>query len=546
MNKMTRFLSSEPIVKLEKAFSNPFRNLVATAQTCYSGKGIVSEDNITEDYRKLAKSIYKAGHHTTLQHAHFQFSISNVYRQFVWSFLHSHPFYNSEQVSQRYVAVKPGNFLVPPLKGRALALYEKTIAFQMEEYSRLSKELLPIARNEYLKLFRVYEARGSKRKKNRRESPQLDLPFFKSADDLNRTVIKKAQEAARYVIPVAAFTCLYHTISAVTLLRYYRLCKMYDTPSEQQIVVGKMVQEVLRAEPLYKVIIEEPLEPDAIPEYQFFQSEKHDRTSKLTKRFLQEFDSSLDGRISRLIDYKHLNEAVLAQSVREVLGIPSSTLKDKKNFSDRKAIRLVLDPSINKLYGETLNLSTISKLTRTLSHVSYTFRKRISHTADSQDQRHRTTPASRPCLHRHITDEPDYITPAIISQDSRIEKRYSETMDRIWDSITRLRKLGVSNEFAMYLLPNAVAVRFTESGDLLNLRHKYAMRLCYNAQEEIWRASLDEVEQISRVNPAIGKYLLPPCTSRDMADVRPVCPEGERFCGVKVWRLRLKDYRRII
>src|SRR3972149_167766 len=307
-----------------------------------------------------------------------------------------------------------------------------------------------------------------------------------------------------------------------------------------------MVQEVLRAEPLYKVILEEPLEPDAIPEYQFFQSEKNARTSKLTKRFLEEFDSSLEGRISRLIDYKHLNEAVLAQSVREVLGIPSSTLKDKKNFSDRKAIRLVLDPSINKLYGETLNLSTISKLTRTLSHVSYTFRKRISHTADSQDQRHRTTPASRPCLHRHITDEPDYITPELIKQDVKVEREYQKTMEQTWEAMNRLKALGVSDEFAMYLLPNAVAVRFTESGDLLNLRHKYAMRLCYNAQEEIWRASLDEVEQISKVNPAIGNYLLPPCTSRDMADVRPVCPEGDRFCGVKVWRLRLRDYKRII
>jgi len=98
----------------------------------------------------------------------------------------------------------------------------------------------------------------------------------------------------------------------------------------------------------------------------------------------------------------------------------------------------------------------------------------------------------------------------------------------------------------MYLLPNAVAIRFTESGDLLNLRHKYAMRLCYNAQEEIWRASLDEVKQIREVNPFIGKYLLPPCALRDMADVLPVCPEGERFCGIKVWRLSLKDYKRII
>src|SRR4030066_1422826 len=149
---MNHFLSPEPIVKLEKAFSNPFNNLIATARTCYSGKGIISEDSITEDYKKLAKSIYKAGHHTTLQHAHFQFSISNVSRQFVWSFLHSHPFYNSEQVSQRYVAVKPGNFLVPPLKGRALALYEKTIRYRMDEYTRLSKELLPIARIDDLKV----------------------------------------------------------------------------------------------------------------------------------------------------------------------------------------------------------------------------------------------------------------------------------------------------------------------------------------------------------------------------------------------------------
>src|SRR4030065_2374378 len=201
---MEGFISPAPVVRLEKAFSNPFKNLVATAQTCYSGKGIVTTDKITEGYESLAKSIYKAGHHTTLQHAHFQFTLSNVSRQFVWSFLHSHPFYNSEQVSQRYVAVTPGNFLVPPLKGRALAVYEKTIAFQMEEYSRLSKELLPIARNEYLRLFRVNEANGSKRKKARHETPQLDLPFFKSADDLNRAVIKKAQEAARYEIHVAA------------------------------------------------------------------------------------------------------------------------------------------------------------------------------------------------------------------------------------------------------------------------------------------------------------------------------------------------------
>ena len=539
---MNRFLSPEPIVKLEKAFSNPFRNLVATAQTCYSGKGIINEDNITEDYRKLAKSIYKAGHHTTLQHAHFQFAISNVSRQFVWSFLHSHPFYNSEQVSQRYVPVRPGNFLIPPLKGEALAVYEKTISLQMEAYNRLTERLYPIVKSEYLRRFRAYEKnkKGIKGNQSRAKLMQLELPMYSSVKRLEKEVVKKAQEVARYVIPVAAFTYLYHTVNAITLFRYYRLCKMYDVPVEQQLVVEKMIDEVLTVEPLYKTILEEPLETEAIPEYQFLQSVKSKQSSKLSKRFLMEFDASLDGRTSKLIDYRQNNEAVLAQSVREVLGLTSSKL------SDKKAIKLVSDPSQNRLLGETLNLTTMSKLSRTLSHVSYTFRKRISHTADSQDQRHRTTPASRPCLHRHITDEPDYITPELIKQDAKLERGYQATMEQTWEAMNRLKALGVSDEFAMYLLPNAVAVRFTESGDLLNLRHKYAMRLCYNAQEEIWRASLDEVEQISKVNPAIGKYLLPPCTSRDMADVRPVCPEGERFCGVKVWRLRLRDYKRII
>ena len=110
----------------------------------------------------------------------------------------------------------------------------------------------------------------------------------------------------------------------------------------------------------------------------------------------------------------------------------------------------------------------------------------------------------------------------------------------------RLRALGVGAEFALYLLPNAVSIRFTESADLLNLRHKHAMRLCYNAQEEIWRASVDEARQIRAVNPRIGAFLLPPCGLRDLAGARPICPEGRRFCGLPVWKLALDDYERLI
>ena len=65
--------------------------------------------------------------------------LENISRQLVWTFLHSHPFYNSEQVSQRYVEVREGAFAVPPLEGEALSIYERCVARQMEDYHRLTE-----------------------------------------------------------------------------------------------------------------------------------------------------------------------------------------------------------------------------------------------------------------------------------------------------------------------------------------------------------------------------------------------------------------------
>ncbi len=230
----------------------------------------------------------------------------------------------------------------------------------------------------------------------------------------------------------------------------------------------------------------------------------------------------------------------MAAAVREVLGVPRSLL------GDDAALALVLDPSNNTMLGQSLNVTTLSKVTRALSHASYTFRKRLSHTADSQDQRHRMTPASRPCLPAYLSDAPDYVTPGICYEDDAVRDAYEASMDRTWDALARLRSLGVSDEDRAYLLPNAVTIRFTESADLLHLHHKLKMRLCYNAQEEIWRASRDEALQISEVDRRIGRFLQPPCTLRAMAGESPICPEGDRYCGVRVWKQEVRDFRRVL
>jgi thymidylate synthase ThyX len=156
------------------------------------------------------------------------------------------------------------------------------------------------------------------------------------------------------------------------------------------------------------------------------------------------------------------------------------------------------------------------------------------------------TPASRPVLAAHATGEPDYIVPTLVRQDAAVERRYEQMMESIWARIGKLKRLGVPDEHAHYLLPNAVAVRFTESTDFLNLRHKHVMRLCYLAQEEIWQASVDEAMQVCEVHPRLGAHLLPPCSVRKQAGTKPFCPEGARYCGEPVWNLALSDYSRVI
>lgn len=512
-----------PIVRLEAIIQDPYDLAVATARTCYSAKGIVRVPDVskTEKSRalrdKISASTREAGHLTTRQHAHFVFSLDRVSRQFLWSFLHAHPFYNSEQVSQRYVKVAPGRYTVPPMETKQQELFEKIIARQMADYERLNEVLFPHVREEYFQLFPV--------RRNYLERYE-------------RIIHKKCYEVSRYVLPVATHAYLYHTISALTLMRYWRLADYFDTPWEQRQVLSQMIKAIGEIDPNFMRELKDPYPLEETPEYQYLASQK--ASPQVTESYLKEFDASLHGKKSVLVDYKANAPQTLAASVRSVLGLPVSAL------SDEAAIDLVLDPEKNPQLGDTFNVNTLSKLGRTLFHPHYTFRKKISHTADSQDQRHRMVPASRPILSAHFTGQPDFVTPKLISEVAAAQEIYLESMKQTFSGITQLIDQGTSKEFALYLLPNAFPIRFEESGDLLNLHHKWHARACYTAQEEIFYATVDELQSVREVHPQLVKHILAPCYIRKRAKLKPICPEGDRFCGVKVWQKDLSEYERVI
>ncbi|MBE7439003.1 MAG: FAD-dependent thymidylate synthase [Spirochaetales bacterium] len=514
-------------VTLIDSTRNPFDVSIASARTCYSSRGIVWPQDVsaTEEARalrdRIAQSTLKAGHLTTRQHPQFIFAIEGVSRQMVWSFLHSHPYYNSEQVSQRYVAVKTEHYYTPPgLSSRSKQLYSEAVAFSMHAYEELCLSLRDLAAQEF---FRLFPARRAK------------------PDRWQAVIKKKAMEVARYVLPLSTHTYLYHTINGLTLHRYRKLCRAFDVPEETTAVVNAMIEAVEKSDPDYAAEFADPEHLEDTLEYKFFiESYGQLRNNPDAQNFIEEFDRALDGKIVRLYAPMEGSEALLAAAVRTVLG------QSQMALSDARAIEMVLSPASNNYLRSTLNESSLSRTTRALYNLHYTFQKKLSHTADSQDQRHRMVPASRPVLMSHYTGKPDYVTPALVRSRPQIEDRYAAIMQEIFARTTAFMDSGGSPEEASYLLPNAFPVRFYESGDLLNLHHKWKTRTCYNAQEEIFQASVEELQQLSAFQPGIARWIKAPCWVRKMAGVTPFCPEGDRYCGVPVWDKDLESYTRLI
>jgi thymidylate synthase ThyX len=491
-----------PRVTLRSAPAVPYDGAIAAARTCYSPR-VIGTDEITDKQRdSIGPLTFVGGHHTVFQHAHFEFGLENISRQFVWSVLHAYPFYNSEQSSQRYVKLKEPRAFMPPLDGEARQVYERAVLAAWDHYAELSALLKDDAWAILKELRYLRPTNNPERHKQ-----------------VEREAEKKAIETARYVIPLGAFTSMVHTVSGLVLHRLHRMQNAGDTPYEAQMVIGAMVDLVKAADPMFfdKVGLD-TLAESALPEASF----------PKPRAGGDAFAAAFDGRVSRLRDWSSDAEGVVGDAVRATFGLAADEIDDDE------AIDRVMNPARNPYRVDMLNVSHHSPMMRALHHPSYVFEKKLSHTADSQDQRHRMVPASRPLMTFADTAAPDVVTPRLIRQNGRALEVYRRAMAEAWTAKNRLLELGVPLEHALYVLPNAKALRLVESGSFLALQHKWTLRTCFNAQEEIYLASMDEIAQVRDVHPRLARYLGPPCVLRNKV-VAPRCTEGTHFCGVPVW-----------
>ncbi|WP_040667871.1 FAD-dependent thymidylate synthase, partial [Nitrolancea hollandica] len=366
------FQSQPPKVRLlgDESTAHPFALTIAAAWSCYGARPARVEnvlklmdsamDEPGDELRparraraqRLYRDLFEAGHHTTFQHANFVFVLDGVSRLAIWSFFHHHPHYNSEQVSQRYREVSGKTMVTPDLPESLLPLYRSAIHRALEGYRRLTDLLTPDIQARYAAVFPA---------RSRTTNPDV-------AERVRSDIQKKAQEVARYVLPLATPAHLYHTINGLTLLRYYVLANQLDVPGEVRYLVNQMVQAVLAADPYFLGAPGYPLDLQLLAaedtlEYETLANLQANVDQTGGEAFFREFDAGLDGYDSRLVSYDPDAVSTLAAAVRAVLG---RTVED---VPDQEAIAQVLDPAKNRYLGHPLFLAMNSKLMQTLNHV---------------------------------------------------------------------------------------------------------------------------------------------------------------------------------
>ncbi|MCV6599416.1 MAG: FAD-dependent thymidylate synthase [Alphaproteobacteria bacterium] len=204
------------------------------AKTCYTSKVPKMGQKID-----VKNALFNTGHHTTLQHSYFTFSIEGISVSAATFGLHlASPFYNTDQRSGRYSKM----YSNPDL--------EQIKAYINHFYPNLNK-LDKVM--DFIKLGTdIYSDNIDKLTPLVAEKLKKERPFSRD-DAIERTAPKIAQEQLRNFISIIAPTALDFTVNISALTAYYRSAW---TPELKEIF-GKMKDAVIQKHPEVSYMFDE-------------------------------------------------------------------------------------------------------------------------------------------------------------------------------------------------------------------------------------------------------------------------------------------------
>lgn len=161
-----------------------------------------------------------------------------------------------------------------------------------------------------------------------------------------------------------------------------------------------------------------------------------------------------------------------------------------------------------------------------IEHASYTFAvEGVSRALLAQLTRHRI--ASYSVQSQRYVDKSsfDYIVPPSIAANPEAAETFKRCMNMASACYSCFTMMGIPNEDARFVLPNACDTRIIFTMNARSLHNFFRLRCCNRAQWEI-RAMADEMLKLCReVSPVLFKNAGPSCA------VSGKCSEGAYCCG---------------
>lgn len=121
-----------------------------------------------------------------------------------------------------------------------------------------------------------------------------------------------------------------------------------------------------------------------------------------------------------------------------------------------------------------------------------------------------------------------YVVPCTIGKDETAKSKFFDIMNKIQNCYEELQQIGIPNEDARYILPNACSTVIEAKMNGRELIHFMNERLCNRAQWEIKELCQAMKKEVEKVSPEFASLLVPKCEKYGKG--REFCPERQS-CG---------------
>ncbi|MBP8932803.1 MAG: FAD-dependent thymidylate synthase [Candidatus Atribacteria bacterium] len=185
-------------------------------------------------------------------------------------------------------------------------------------------------------------------------------------------------------------------------------------------------------------------------------------------------------------------------------------------------------------YDEKMTLENAQKLIReivarghksVLEHASFTFLiEGISRAASHQLVRHRLASYSQQSQRYINFKNPEFVIPPSVNENKTLLNHFREHIQKSNDIYQEMIKIGIPEEDARYILPQAITSQIIITANAREYLHILQLRLCNRAQWEIRMIANKILVILKELAPTIFENAGPPC-------ITGICPEGDKGCG---------------